>query len=163
MEILKFPHPALLKPCKPVTVFGPELRTILDAMFLTMRTKNGVGLAANQVGLDLRAFVMITELGSKLYVVNPEITSFSKNINLFKEGCLSAPGEFLVTGNRPDWVQVRFQDENGLNHGNVFHGVDAVCFAHENEHLDGKAFMQAKSISKSKRMAICKRWGLKRK
>ena len=64
MEILKFPHPSLLKPCKPVTVFGPELRTILDAMFLTMRAKNGVGLAANQVGLDLRLFVMVTELGS---------------------------------------------------------------------------------------------------
>lgn len=161
MEILKFPHPALLTPCKSVTVFGSELKTILDSMYKTMIEAKGIGLAANQVGLDLRMFTMILEGGTRLDVINPEICDSSKTINQFKEGCLSAPGEFVITGDRPSWVAVKYQDEFGLTHGNIFFGINAVAFFHELDHLDGKAFIQSKNIPKKKRREICRRWGLK--
>lgn len=161
MEIVKFPHPALLKRCEEVTVFGDELKVLLQNMTLTMRAERGVGLAANQVGLQFRMFTMMRENGQLVFAVNPKIVSSSKAVSKLKEGCLSAPGEFLVTGSRAQWIQMRYQDETGREHLITLDGLDAVCAQHEIEHLDGKSFMQSKTIPKGKRQQICGRWGLK--
>lgn len=161
MEILKFPHPALLTPCKPVTVFGLELKVMLDSMFETMVQNNGIGLAANQVGLDYRMFVMLGINGGCCYIINPEIISKSNIISNFQEGCLSSPGEKITTNNRSIWVRIKFQDIQGDSIIFTFEGIHAICVQHEIEHLEGKSFLQSEAISKSKRVALCKKWGLK--
>jgi peptide deformylase len=161
MKVLKFPDPALFKVCIPVTVFETELKLLLDNMYRTMHTANGVGLAANQVGLEFRMFVMDTEAGERINVVNPIITKKSLVTCLFKESCLSAPGEQVVTGSRHEWVEMQFQNEKGEARLRIMKGIDAICIEHEIEHLDGKSFMESKTIPKTKRKELAKKWGLK--
>lgn len=161
MRILKYPDPILFEICKEVTVFGPELKILLDSMWDTMVEGKGVGLAANQVGLTFKAFVMLDPNDEKLYVVNPAIIKRSVVSANLKEGCLSAPGEFLTLSERASWVQLRFQDETGKQHERVFKDIYAVCIQHETDHLLGKSHLQSKSIPKAKRKDIAKRWGIK--
>ena len=160
MEILKYPSPELFKVCKEVTVFGPELLVLLEAMHETMALQRGIGLAANQVGLDLRMFV-IQNSNIPMFIINPKITKRSIAPANIKEGCLSAPGEFVVLLERASWVEVEFQNEKGERKRNMFGGVLAVCVQHEIDHLDGKSHLQSKSLSKKIRAGIASRWGLK--
>jgi peptide deformylase len=160
VKILKFPDKALLTPCVEVTQFGPELMVILKAMLFTMLKANGIGLAANQVGLNIRA-IMVLDGQDRYPMMNPEIIQKSQHMSSLEEGCLSAPGERLLTGNRHEWVNVKYHNEDGIIKTHLFGGISSVCVQHEMEHLQGKAFFQAKTISKVKRQAICKRWGLK--
>lgn len=161
MDILKFPHPSLFKPCVPVTVFDAELKVLLEAMWETMIAERGVGLAANQVGLPWRMFTMKGPDEEKLFLVNPKIVASSMASANMREGCLSAPGEFVTLLERAAWVQVEYWDETGERRVRVFMGVHSVCAQHELDHLDGKSHLQSKSIPKSKRLEIAKRWGFK--
>jgi peptide deformylase len=163
MTILKFPDPALFEICQEVSVFGPELKILLDSMWETMLSGHGVGLAANQVGLKFRMFTMQTSKEEKLFIVNPKIVRKSLFAANLREGCLSAPGEFLVLAERTAWVKVKFQDETGAQHERVFHDIDSVCIQHEIDHLDGKSHLQAKSLGKAKRKELAKKWGIKLK
>lgn len=161
MEILKYPDPSLFKVCSEVTVFGPELLTLLEAMWAAMLKRGGLGLAANQVGLHFRAFVMAGVDSEKLFVINPKIIKQSEVPANLKEGCLSAPGEFLVLKERATWVQVDFQDEKGQLTRRVFHGLHSVCVQHEIDHLNGKSHLMSSSIPKKQRKELYKRWGIK--
>jgi len=161
MEILKFPHPSLFKVCREVTVFGPELKTLLESMWETMMSKNGVGLASNQVGLDYRMFTMLGPDEEKFFIVNPKIILQSSTPANFKEGCLSAPGEFLILAERTMWVQIMYQDENGTPRSGKFQGLHAVCIQHEIDHLDGKSYLQSKSLVRAKRRELAQKWKLK--
>lgn len=161
MEVLKYPDPSLLKVCEPVTVFGPELKALLDGMWDAMLKRGGLGLAANQVGLHFRGFVMAGVDSERLYIINPRFVKKSEAPAFLKEGCLSAPGEFLILAERMSWVQVDFQDEKGQMTRRVFHGIQAVCVQHEMDHLVGKSHLMSNSIPKAKRKELCKRWGLK--
>lgn len=163
MNVLKFPDPALFEVCADISVFGPELKTLLDSMWETMTINNGMGLAANQVGLKFRMFTMLGPENEKLYIVNPKIVKKSVVPANLKEGCLSAPGEFLILGERVSWVQVKFQDETGKEHDRVFKGIHAVCVQHETDHLDGKSHLTSKSLHKAKRKELAKKWGIKLK
>jgi peptide deformylase len=160
MEILKYPHSSLFTQCEPVTVFGKELKIIIESMLSTMRTSGGMGLAANQVGLKYRIFVMEGPNGEDLHFINPKISWRSIAPANKKEGCLSAPGDFLVLQERADMVRVDYQDHDGRDHKKVFDGIWAVCVQHEIDHLDGKAFIQSKSIPKAKRRELLKKWGV---
>lgn len=160
MEILKFPNPKLLTKCEQVTVFGTELKTILDNMWETMLANYGVGLAANQVGLSYNMFVMEGPEEEKIYLVNPTVKSKSQAPANLREGCLSAPGEFLVRPDRSVWVEIEFQDAEGKAARRVFKGINAVCVQHEMEHLEGKGFMTSTSLNKTKRIELAKKWGL---
>lgn len=160
MDILKYPDPKLFQKCEPVAVFGQELLILLEAMWETMLRHGGLGLAANQVGLMCRMFVMAGESSEKLFMVNPKIVKQSELPANMKEGCLSAPGEFLVLKERAAWVQVDFQDEKGQMCRRVFQGLHAVCVQHEIDHLDGKSHLMSKSIPKKQRKEIHKRWGI---
>ncbi len=161
MKILQFPHPSLFKKCQDVTVFGKELKLLLDAMWETMVASNGAGLAANQVDLPFNMFVMEGPNRQKWYLVNPKITNKSKIPANLKEGCLSAPGEFLVINERVNWVQIEYQNELGKNFSVIFEGIYAICVQHEMEHLQGKGFMESKSIPKHIRKKLAKKWGFK--
>lgn len=161
MEILNFPNPSLFKKCDDVTVFGAELKILLEGMWEAMLKRGGLGLAANQVGLHCRMFVMAGSSSEKFYIINPKIVQKSQMAANLKEGCLSAPGEFLILGERAAWVQVDFQDEKGQLTRRVFQGLQAVCVQHEMDHLDGKSHLQSKSIPKAQRKILAKKWGLK--
>jgi peptide deformylase len=162
MNILKFPDPFLFEKTKEVTVFGPELKTLLDAMYKTMIDNKGIGLAANQVGLSFRMFVM-TMKDSSVFFVNPKITDRSIGPANIEEGCLSAPGEALKLDERASWVKVSYQDETGKKHEKVFKGIHSVCVQHEIDHLDGKSYLQSRSINRARRKELAKKWGIKLK
>lgn len=161
MEILKFPHENLFKKCKEVTVFSSELVILLEAMWDTMKANNGMGLASNQVGLDYSMFVMEGPKEEKLFLVNPKILKKSIVLASIREGCLSAPKEFVVIKERTEWVQVQFQDEKGNIHKKLFNDIHSICVQHEMEHLVGKSYLQSKSIPKDKRKQLAKKWGIK--
>lgn len=161
MEILKFPNPLLFEKCSEVSVFGPELKVILDHMWDTMKAAPGLGLAANQVGLLFRMFVMEGPSADRLYLVNPKILRRSILSANLKEGCLSAPGDLLLLSERASWVEVSFQDETGKEHKKVFKDIWAVCVQHEIGHLDGESFLESKSLTKAKRKELAKKWKIK--
>lgn len=159
MEIIKYPDPRLFQQCKEVTVFDEELKTVLEAMWETMKAARGIGMAANQVGLEQRMFIM-DELLAKLFIVNPKIVEMGKYPSNDSEGCLSAPGQMLKLF-RPNWVTLTYQDEKGEHRNRTFVGIYSVCVQHEIEHLDGKSFLQNKSIPKKVRRDLATKWGFK--
>lgn len=161
MEILKFPNPNLFIQCREVTVFGPELKTLLESMWETMISKNGIGLASNQVGLDYRMFTMLGPEEEKLFIVNPKVVHKSNIPANKKEGCLSAPGEFLILPERSHAIQIIYQDETGGLRGGIFHDLHAVCIQHEMDHLDGKSHLQSKSLPRHIRRQMKRKWGIK--
>jgi peptide deformylase len=161
MVLLEFPHTSLFTPTQKVTVFGPELLIMLNGMWDTMIDANGIGLAANQVGIPYSFFVMKGIEEEKLFVINPRIHKRSSMTSNLKEGCLSAKGVFFKLKERSRWIDVRYQNEKGEEQLRLFTGIQSVCFQHESDHLLGKSFLQSKSIPKAEREELEKKWGLK--
>ncbi|KSZ60467.1 peptide deformylase [Rhodococcus pyridinivorans KG-16] len=141
--------PVLHNPTRPVTESPAELAQLIADMFETMDAANGVGLAANQVGVDKRLFVYDCpdrdESGKiarrRGVVVNPiletsEIPETMPDPEDDLEGCLSVPGENFPTG-RADWAKVTGTDENGEPVEIEGHGFFARMLQHEVGHLDG--------------------------
>lgn len=161
MEILKFPHSNLLKKCEEVLDFGPKLEGTLDEMWNIMIKYGGMGLAHNQVGGNLRMFVMSGPKHEKLYIINSSIIEKSKVPANLKEGCLSMPGEFLSIPDRSSWVYVKFQDQYGKFYDRVFYGIHSVCVQHECQHLDGEIFFESKSVPRKIKKDIKRKYKLK--
>ena len=127
----------LYKVCKPVKNFDKKLGILLDDMYDTMKSKDGVGLAAPQVGILKRAVVIDVGEG-KIELVNPEIT-VSSGSQIGNEGCLSVPGVYGEV-ERPNEVTVKAQDRNGKWFEVEGTGLTGRCFCHELDHLDGILF-----------------------
>lgn len=138
-NIVKKGDPILLKKSRPVEKFDDRLATLIDDMAETMYDGNGVGLAAVQVGVLKRVFVADTGDGLREFV-NPVIFDEEGEQNEI-EGCLSVPGESGVT-NRPQIVKIKAQDRHGKWHIYKAQGLDARCYCHEKDHLDGILFTQ---------------------
>ncbi len=116
-----------------------EIRELLATMRLTMQRAQGVGLSANQIGLNLSVFV--AQVDKKLYAVfNPTITKVLKGAHVLEEGCLSVPGCFGDV-ERPRRVWVEGQDANGKKLKIKTHGLLARVFQHEIDHLHGVLFI----------------------
>lgn len=128
----------LYKKCKAVVKFDEKLHILLDDMYETMQSHDGVGLAAPQVGILKRAVVI--DIGDgKIELINPEIVEESGE-QTGSEGCLSVPGVFgEVT--RPNVVTVKAQDRDGKWFKITGKELLARAFCHEIEHLDGKLFL----------------------
>ena len=128
----------LYKKCKAVVKFDKKLHILLDDMYETMQSRDGVGLAAPQVGILKRAVVI--DIGDgKIELINPEIVEESGE-QTGSEGCLSVPGVFgEVT--RPNVVTVKAQDRDGKWFKITGKELLARAFCHEIEHLDGKLFL----------------------
>ena len=128
----------LYKKCKAVVKFDEKLHILLDDMYETMQSRDGVGLAAPQVGILKRAVVIDVGDG-KIELINPEIVDESGE-QAGSEGCLSVPGVFgEVT--RPNVVTVKAQDRDGKWFKITGKELLARAFCHEIEHLDGKLFL----------------------
>lgn len=158
MKILNYPHPALFTKCYEVTEFNASLKAILDQMWNVMEDSEGMGLSANQVGICERYFVMLGAYNVRNYIVNPVILSVSQLKANIPEGCLSAPGDFVVVPERSQTLVLKYQTETGVERTRVFEGIYAVCVQHEVEHLEGKSFLDSPGIDKKRRKQLVKKW-----
>ncbi len=140
MQIVTHPDPVLRARCEAVTLFDPALETLAHDMLDTMYAAPGRGLAAPQVGLPLRIFVIDTDwkdgAPDPKAFVNPEITAASDETVTADEGCLSIP-DTPCRVTRPARITLRWQDLDGRGHNAEFDGVAAICIQHELDHLDG--------------------------
>ena len=141
-KILTDKDPALHKVCKPVTAFDGKLHKLLDDMRETLIDANGVGLAAPQVGILRRIFLVDVGLDGNEIIefINPEILE-TDGEQEGAEGCLSVPGKYGLV-KRPYWVKVRAQDRYGDWFEAEGEELIGRCFCHENDHLDGIVYTQ---------------------
>ncbi len=155
--IVKFPDPVLARKAEPVTAFDAGLQTLADDMFESMYAAEGIGLAAPQIGVSKRVFIVDTSLGKdpaqKLVLINPEIVD-KEGKQLEEEGCLSLP-EIRDKVNRAFHVRVRAQDTGGAWFEVEGDDLLARAFQHENDHLDGVMFIDR--LSRLKRDLILRR------
>lgn len=141
LPILEFPDPRLRTKAVPVTEFGPELATLVDAMFDTMYEAPGIGLAASQVNVHQQLLVLDVseEKNERRVFINPKIVS-REGSQTYQEGCLSVPGIFADV-DRAESIRVEAQDVNGKSFTLDADGLLAVCIQHEMDHLIGKLFV----------------------
>jgi len=149
LEIRKYPDPILSrKTAKIKNPLTPEIQDLILNMIATMRAENGVGLAAPQVGQSLRLCVIQDE-GVEYVLINPTITSKSKNKIISEEGCLSFPGQFFPIP-RHEKVQVRYLDIAGKEAKIKAGGLLARALQHEIDHLDGILIIERIAKAKKK-------------
>lgn len=137
--ILEYPDPRLREVAKPVAEVNDEVRALVEDMAETMYAAPGVGLAANQIGVNLRVFVIDIaaedEPSELLVFINPEITA-TEGQQTWNEGCLSFP-DVSEEIKRAEFITVRALDENGKAFELEADGLLAVAVQHENDHLNG--------------------------
>ena len=144
LSILKYPHEKLRAPNAEVTAFDARLHKLSRAMFDIMYKTDGVGLAAPQVGVNVRLMVYNPEgepgRGKEYTLVNPTITETSDEFEPFEEGCLSFPKMFGDV-ERPVACVVKARDTRGKKVTLKLDGFQARVFQHEYDHLDQKLFI----------------------
>ena len=131
-------------------------KRLIDNMF----HYNGIGLSANQIGIPIKAFAMITD-GEPMVVFNPDIVEWSDEELYEKEGCLSFPYLFMPV-KRAETIGTKFELKDGTDQLGTFRGLLSVIFQHEMEHMNGELFINSVSDFKLK-SAMKKRKILKRK
>jgi peptide deformylase len=152
LKIVHYPEPVLLTVGKPVgeEEFNEELRALVDNMFETMYDAQGVGLAAPQIGVSKRLFVMDVPLeegkSNKIALINPEIIT-QEGEQIGDEGCLSFPGIY-TTVRREVRTVVRYRDVFGKEQELDCTDLSARCVLHETDHCDGIVFLDRMSVLK---------------
>jgi peptide deformylase len=141
--ILRYGEPLLHQAASPVTVFDDALQRLIDDMIQTMYAAPGIGLAATQIGVTHRMFVVDLSLGRSpadlIVMINPEFVE-RDGVQLEEEGCLSVPG-FNATVVRPARAVLRGLDRDGQERTIEANGLLARAFQHEVDHLDGTVFV----------------------
>ena len=139
LELVNYGNPILRKTCNSVTDFS-KLSDFIDDMFDTMYEFDGIGLAANQIGLNKRIFVVdishTEECDSPLVFINGHIIK-GEGSCVDSEGCLSLP-EIRINVERYESITYQYLDHNLKSHIKEFNGFLATVIQHENDHLDGK-------------------------
>ncbi|WP_227268260.1 peptide deformylase [Roseobacter weihaiensis] len=139
-EIVKWPDPRLRVACDPVNDITPEIERLADDMLETMYAASGRGLAAPQVGVLRRLFVLDIQwkeaARDPMVFVNPQIAGTSDRMVTQPEVCLSIPG-VAAEVSRPDRIDLRWTDLGGQPQAQSFEGIAAVCIQHEIDHLEG--------------------------
>lgn len=162
LKVVHFPDDRLRCKCRPVEVIDDKIKTLAADMFETMYHDEGIGLAAPQVGLEIRMVVIDIpgddgEQGrpeNQVVLINPEITAREGEV-LSTEGCLSVP-EYNAEITRSEKVQVKALNLNGEEVTYDAGGLFAICLQHEIEHLDGKLFID--HLSALKRGMLLKKY-----
>jgi peptide deformylase len=152
-KITEYPESVLAEIGRPVTKFDRELEELCADMFDTMYDAEGVGLAAPQIGVSLRLFVMDCE-GIKLVAANPEIVH-TEGEQSSPEGCLSV-GKVPAVVTRPMKARLRAQDLKGEWFESEAEGYAARAFMHETDHCDGKLFLDR--LPKLRRAMVIKKF-----
>ncbi len=165
-EIITYPNKILKEKSKEVEVFDGDLHTLLDDMYETMMTKNGIGLAAIQIAEAKN--VLIINLPNKedeqekadlVEIINPRILE-RRGSTLYTEGCLSVP-EFYEDVERAEWIRVTYHDRHGKLIEKEYDGLMAIAMQHEMDHLKGELFIEKLSFLKRKKFE--KEWKKKLK
>lgn len=156
-RITKHGEPVLKKKSMPVDfrALKKDLPGLLDDMWATMRSANGVGLAAPQIGLSLRLAIIDVKPEGKserLVLINPEILEREGTVSE-EEGCLSVPGLYAPI-KRHRKVRVRALDENGELWERTGTDLLARAFEHEVDHLDGKLFLDHLDLVRRLKVAV---------
>lgn len=140
-------NPVLHRECQDVTVFDEELAGLVDDMFASQRAAEGVGLAANQIGVDRKVFVYDCpdddgqrHVGVVCNPVLDELPSERRTLDDSNEGCLSVPGAYAALA-RPDYAVVRGQDVDGKPIAVEGTGYFARCLQHETDHVYGRLYI----------------------
>ena len=148
LPIHTYGNAVLRKEAEEINSDYPNLKALIDIMFETMHNAEGVGLAAPQVGLPIRLFVIDLqafkeenpELGSfKTVMINPEMLETSEDIETKEEGCLSVPG-IHENVSRPKKIKISYFDTSFEKHTEEFEGFKARVIQHEYDHLEGNFF-----------------------
>ena len=169
LTILEVPDPGLRAVAKPVDAIDDGVRATVADMFDTMYDARGIGLAATQVGIERRIFVMDLQepeeedgepVRKPMTFINPEILSVSDETSVYNEGCLSIPEQYAEV-ERPTRCRVKWQDADGGAHEEELDGLMATCVQHEIDHLNGVLFTD--HISKLKRDMLMKKLAKLRK
>ncbi len=169
-EIVIYPDKRLKQISREVEQFDGALHDLLDDMYETMVARNGVGLAAIQVGVDLRALIINVPLEKEegehdqpkentLEMINPVIVE-KDGSEKFQEGCLSVPGIYEDI-ERAKHVKVIYFDRDGEQHTIEDDDFLAIAMQHEIDHLDGKVFIEKLSFLKRKKFE--KEWAKRNK
>ena len=183
-DVVKVPDPVLKQKAQEVQTIDADIKTQVERMMASMYHDRGIGLAANQVGLLNRIFVMdlpkdswrfgqeidgilTIEAGCRsgdrdeeedasdpIVMINPEIVWESEQRSVYEEGCLSIPQQYADVV-RPASVRVSYLDTDGEKQEGLFEGLDGHCVQHELDHLNGVLFID--HISSLKRNMIMKR------
>lgn len=149
LPIYAYGQPVLRKKAHVIDKEYPDLDNLIADMFETMYSAKGVGLAAPQVGRDIRLFVIDTAqmdkkdkpaTGFKKVFINAEILDESGEPWLYEEGCLSIPDIHVEIERLPS-VRIQYQDENWQSHIEVFEGINARVIQHEYDHIEGVLFI----------------------
>lgn len=157
LPIVAYGAPVLRKVCKDVSADYPDLRKLIEDMWETMYSSNGVGLAAPQINREIRLFVVDSsqiftnqdeedkgkfadEPGIKQVFINAHVKEFNGEDWSYNEGCLSIPKirEDVV---RPEEVTIKYSDENFVSKTATFVGITARIIQHEYDHTEGKLFI----------------------
>ncbi|MBI5560742.1 MAG: peptide deformylase [Deltaproteobacteria bacterium] len=172
LEILKYPHPLLKKRASAVGAADSSIKSLMEDMLETMYHNKGVGLAANQVGVDKRVIVLDapkveidTEIAEGkpegkeverviLKLVNPEVAGVSGEIR-YEEGCLSLPGITAYVKRDKNMV-VKAQDEDGRNVEINASGLISIVLQHEIDHINGILFVDR--LSRLRRELILRKF-----
>ena len=162
LEIITLPDSKLRLVSDPIERIDDDLRRFADQMLETMYEAPGIGLAAIQVGVPRRMLVLDvaqredeTAERDPMVLINPEILTFSDEMVVREEGCLSIP-EYYAEVERPAELRVRFLDRDGKPREIEAKGVLATCIQHEVDHLNGKLFIDY--LSKLKRDMVIKKF-----
>lgn len=157
MKVVTYPATILKKSLSPVTEFNEELKQLVEDMFNIMKTQGGIGLAANQVGIDKRVIVVCVPKApgeedrpyneKPIALVNPEIVDANGKAK-YTEGCLSFPGIF-ETVDRHEKVHVKAFSITGEPMEIQADGLMSICLQHEIDHLNGIVFTDRMSRLKS--------------
>lgn len=158
-EIVQFPDPRLKRVSKKIDEVTDEIRELAREMIEVMYDEPGIGLAAPQVGVSIRMFVIDTEWSDEgagqnpTVVLNPEISDREGRIT-WEEGCLSVP-DYTATVERDATITLRGVDLDGNPIEERAEELRAVCIQHEVDHLDGVLFVDR--ISRLKRSLYVKK------
>lgn len=153
LPILEFPDPRLRIKARPVAVVDDGIRRLVDDMLETMYDAKGIGLAATQVDRHLQIIVMdlSEEKNEPRVFINPQVTPVCDDKAPYDEGCLSVPG-FYETVERPARVRIKALGRDGQLFEVEADGLLAVCIQHEQDHLNGKLFVDYLSTLKRERI-----------
>lgn len=142
MKLVKSPDPWLEKAVSPFNFDALDAESIAGEMIQIMEQEGGIGLSANQVALDAQIFVMKPYFANNkipFAIINPEIVAVTETKETMPEGCLSHPELFLQV-NRPTGLVAKYLDINAEERIIELYDIDARCFLHEFDHLQGIEF-----------------------
>ena len=155
LNILEYPDPRLRTRAAPVAQVDDAIKGLVDDLFETMYSANGIGLAATQVDAHQRILVVdiSDDRDQPLCLINPEIVEETGSAES-EEGCLSVPG-YTDTVERAEQIRVRALNRDGEEFELDAEGLLAICIQHEMDHLEGKLFVDY--LSELKRQRLRKR------